>query len=120
MHLPKPAGLPPVTISWWFPLYFPGKQIVLAVIVCLLDICESISIAKSLSRKNKYRLNGTQELRGLGIANVVGSMCSAYTTTGSFSRSAVNNAVRAGCLAGHVVASTCTIAHCSSAVLKVI
>lgn len=30
---------------------------------------------------------------GLGIANLAGAMWSCYTTTGSFSRSAVNNSV---------------------------
>ena len=30
-----------------------------------------------------------QELRGLGIANLAGAMFNTYTTTGSFSRSAV-------------------------------
>jgi hypothetical protein len=33
----------------------------------------------------------TQELVGLGVANVAGAMFNCYTTTGSFSRSAVNN-----------------------------
>ena len=32
----------------------------------------------------------TQELRGLGVANIIGSMFNCYTTTGSFSRSAVS------------------------------
>jgi hypothetical protein len=34
-----------------------------------------------------------QELFGLGIANLVGSVFSAYPATGSFSRSAVSNEV---------------------------
>ena len=41
----------------------------------------------------RYRLNYTQELRGLGLANLAGAMFNCYTTTGSFSRSAVNNSV---------------------------
>jgi hypothetical protein len=45
-----------------------------------------------------YELNYTQELRGLGIANIVGALFQCYTTTGSFSRSAVNNSV--GCVPG--------------------
>jgi sulfate transporter 4 len=65
----------------------------LAVLICFIDVCESISIAKALARVNKYQLNYTQELRGLGIANLFGAMFSCYTTTGSFSRSAVNNSV---------------------------
>ena len=46
----------------------------------------------ALARKNGYRLAYNQEIVGLGIANFAGAMFSAYTTTGSFSRSAVNNA----------------------------
>ena len=41
----------------------------------------------------RYQLNFTQELRGLGYANIAGAMFNCYTTTGSFSRSAVNNSV---------------------------
>ena len=72
-----------------------------------VDICESISIAKAMARVNKYQLNYTQELRGLGIANVFGAMFNCYTTTGSFSRSAVNNSVGAKTpLAGMVTGFT--------------
>jgi hypothetical protein len=46
----------------------------------------------ALARKNGYTLAYNQEIVGLGLANFVGAMFSAYTTTGSFSRSAVNNA----------------------------
>jgi sulfate transporter 4 len=85
-----PKGLPAVTASWWFPLYDVGQQIVLAIVICLIDMTESISIAKGMAKKHRYRLNATQELRGLGIANLFGSLFNAYTTTGSFSRTAVN------------------------------
>jgi hypothetical protein len=45
-----------------------------------------------------------QEIVGLGLANFAGSAFNAYSTTGSFSRSAVNydsGAHRAGCAALH-------------------
>ena len=90
-----PKGLPDFTGGWWLPLVDPGRQLVLAALICLIDICESISIAKALAQKNKYELNYTQELRGLGYANIVGALFNCYTTTGSFSRSAVNNNVGA-------------------------
>lgn len=35
--------------------------------------------------------NCAQEIRALGYANIVGALFNCYTTTGSFSRSAVNN-----------------------------
>lgn len=90
-----PKGLPDFTVGWWVPLIDVQKQMILAVLICFIDICESISIAKALAQKNKYQLNATQELRGLGLANLAGAMFQCYTTTGSFSRSAVNNAVGA-------------------------
>ena len=46
----------------------------------------------ALARKNGYALAYNQEIVGLGLANFAGAAFSAYTTTGSFSRSAVNNA----------------------------
>ena len=46
----------------------------------------------ALARKNGHQLAYNQEIVGLGLANFAGAAFSAYTTTGSFSRSAVNNA----------------------------
>jgi hypothetical protein len=45
----------------------------------------------ALARKNGYQLAYNQEIVGLGLANFAGALFSSYTTTGSFSRSAVNN-----------------------------
>ena len=39
--------------------------------------------------------SATQELRGLGLANLVGAAFNCYTTTGSFSRSAIMHDVGA-------------------------
>jgi len=90
-----PRGVPAFTATWWFPLYDAGRQVLLSIVICLIDMCESMSIAKALAQKNKYKLEATQELRGLGIANLAGAMFNSYTTTGSFSRSAVNDSVGA-------------------------
>ena len=61
-----------------------------AVVISFVGFMESIAIAKSLAAKNKYEIDANQELVGLGIANMVGALFSAYPVTGSFSRSAVN------------------------------
>lgn len=55
--------------------------------------------ARALCRKNGYDLSYNQEIVGLGVANFAGAMFSSYTTTGSFSRSAVNNSSGGWCLA---------------------
>ncbi|KAK9915884.1 hypothetical protein WJX75_005651 [Coccomyxa subellipsoidea] len=91
-----PAGLPHETVTWWFPMPSKiGGLIALAIKVCAIDVLESISIAKALAYRNQYELNATQELRGLGLANLVGAAFNCYTTTGSFSRSAIMNDVGA-------------------------
>ena len=54
----------------------------------------SCGVLRPLHR-NKYLIVANRELRGLGFANLAGSMFHCYTTTGSFSRSAVNDAVGA-------------------------
>lgn len=49
-------GLPDASWGWWFPMDHFGKKIALAIEVCLIDVLESISIAKALAYKNKYVL----------------------------------------------------------------
>lgn len=90
-----PKGLPHQTATWWFPMSNAGAKVGLALLVCAIDVLESISIAKALAYKNRYELAATQELTGLGLANIVGSAFQCYTTTGSFSRSAIMDNVGA-------------------------
>ncbi len=85
------AGLPKPTVSWWAPMPDFTDLIPIALIVMVVDLLESTSIARALARKNNYELVANQEIVGLGLANFAGAAFHAYTTTGSFSRSAVNN-----------------------------
>ena len=66
------AGLPPATLSWWLPLVDWQAQLALATLIALVSFVESISIAKALAKRSGYRVNATQELRALGLANVAG------------------------------------------------
>uniref|UniRef100_A0A383W800 STAS domain-containing protein n=1 Tax=Tetradesmus obliquus TaxID=3088 RepID=A0A383W800_TETOB len=86
-----PQGLPPVSIQDWVPIGNIGQLLPLAFIVLAVDMLESTSIARALARKNGYDLKYNQEIVALGLANFAGAMFSSYTTTGSFSRSAINN-----------------------------
>lgn len=63
-----------------------------ALTLALIAFMEAISVAKALQAKHKseYQIQPNQELIGLGLANIVGSMFGSYPTTGGFSRSAVN------------------------------
>lgn len=51
---------------------------------------EGVAVCKSL--KPSTRIDSTQELIAIGTSNIVGSFFGAYPISGSFSRSAVNNA----------------------------
>ncbi|KAJ9521803.1 hypothetical protein QJQ45_024684, partial [Haematococcus lacustris] len=85
------AGLPPLSIHMWAPVEGVGPLLGLGVIVMLVDLLESTSIARALARKNGYELDYNKEITGLGLANFAGALFSSYTTTGSFSRSAIND-----------------------------
>ena len=63
-----------------------GQLMKLGIVVMLVDLLESTSIAKALARKNHYELVPNQEITGLGLANFAGALFHSYTTTGSFSR----------------------------------
>ena len=59
-------------------------------VVPLIGFLESIAIAKAFARKNQYKVDASQELVALGVANCLSSFVSSYPVTGSFSRTAVN------------------------------
>ncbi|TYG73087.1 hypothetical protein ES288_D04G072000v1 [Gossypium darwinii] len=83
-----PQGLPSFSIPKGFK--HAKSLIPTTLVITGVAILESVGIAKALAAKNGYELDSNQELFGLGAANVLGSFFSAYPTTGSFSRSAVN------------------------------
>lgn len=61
-----------------------------AISVPLISIIEAIAIAKSFNRGR--RLDVTQEMIALGMCNLISSFVRSIPVTGSFTRSAVNNA----------------------------
>ncbi|XP_042398288.1 sulfate transporter 4.1, chloroplastic-like [Zingiber officinale] len=84
-----PQGLPKFSIPRGFENVM--SLIPTALLITGVAILESVGIAKALAVKNGYDLDSNQELFGLGVANICGSFFSSYPSTGSFSRSAVNN-----------------------------
>ncbi|XP_044272554.1 sodium-independent sulfate anion transporter-like isoform X2 [Tribolium madens] len=60
------------------------------IFIPLLSILEAVSIAKAFSKGRK--LDATQEMLALGLCNTFGSFFGSMPVTGSFTRSAVNNA----------------------------
>ncbi len=92
-----PKGLPSVSMP---PLDMRAISHLLgsAIIISLLGFMEAISIAKAMAAKTGQRLDPNQELIGQGLSNIIGSFTSAYPSSGSFSRSAVN--LQAGAVSG--------------------
>ena len=83
------AGLPPLsTPNLSFDLI--QKLGPSAIAVALLGLTEAVSIARAVALKSHQRLDGNQEFIGQGLSNVLGSLFSAYATSGSFTRSGLN------------------------------
>lgn len=61
-----------------------------AVIISLLGFMEAIAIAKAMAAKTGQKIDTNQELRGQGLANIIGALGQSYPVSGSFSRSFVN------------------------------
>lgn len=103
-----PEGLPQFAVPE-LTIKSLGKLLPTAIIIALLGFMEAIAIAKAMAAKTGQRLDPNQELIGQGLANILGSIGSSYTVSGSFSRSAVN--LQAGAVSGisSVVTSACVV-----------
>ncbi len=84
-----PQGLPSFSLPA-FSLDSIQALLPIALTISFVGFMESIAVAKSIAAKEKYKVDANQELIGLGLANIVGSLFRAYPVTGGFSRSAVN------------------------------
>ncbi|MEL7122793.1 MAG: solute carrier family 26 protein [Bacteroidota bacterium] len=68
------------------------KMLPVALTICIISFIESLAIAKTIESKHKnYRVIPNQELLALGITKVGGAFFQSYPTTGSFTRSAIND-----------------------------
>lgn len=68
-----------------------GDLLPLALTICLISFIESLAIARALAARHKtYRIDTNQELLALGISKIGSAFFQAFPTTGSFTRSAVN------------------------------
>jgi len=86
-----PEGLPAIS----FPrITMENIQTLLptALTLALVAFLEAVSVAKAIQEQHKdYEINANQELRALGLSNIVGSFFQSYPTTGGFSRTALNH-----------------------------
>ncbi|KAL6854610.1 sulfate permease [Trichoderma novae-zelandiae] len=74
----------------------------------IVMIVEHIAISKSFGRVNNYTVDPSQEMVAIGMANLLGTFIGGYSSTGSFSRTAIQSkaGVRtpaAGLVSGTVV-----------------
>jgi len=92
-----PKGLPKFTMPA-LSLKLFLKLLPTAVIISLLGFMEAIAIAKAMAAQTGQKIDPNQELIGQGLANMLGSIGSSYSVSGSFSRSAVN--LQAGAVSG--------------------
>ena len=86
-----PKGLPPVSVP---RIDWPMVQqlLPLALTICLISFIESLAISRMMEAMHKnYRVIPNQELIALGLTKIGGAFFHSYPTTGSFTRSAVNN-----------------------------
>lgn len=60
-----------------------------AAVVAFVGFIESISVAKAVAAREKYKIDSNQELTALGLANVSAAFFSGFPVAGSFSRTAV-------------------------------
>ncbi len=85
-----PAGLP----QFHIPTLYAGDMneiFTLAFACFLLAYIESVSSAKTMAQKNRYKINPRQELLALGIVNLATAFGQSYPVSGGLSQTAVND-----------------------------
>lgn len=83
-----PRGLPTLSLPA-FDLESVRALAPAAVVVAFVGFIESISVAKVIAAREKYKIDSNQELKALGLANVAAAFFSGFPVAGSFSRTAV-------------------------------
>ena len=83
------AQLPPLSMPS-FSFEIITKLAPDAFAIALLGLVQTVSVSRTIAIKSKQRVSSNQEFIGQGLANIFGSFCSSYMSSGSFSRSAIN------------------------------
>ena len=85
-HIPR--GLPVAGLPSW-ELSDVQTLLPVALMLALVAFMEAISVAKAVEERHDYDVDANQELKALGMANVLGALFQSYPTTGGLSRTAV-------------------------------
>ena len=84
-----PSGLP--AFSMPFASWDLVRELTLpALLIALIGFIESVAVGKTLGAKRQQKIDASQELIGLGAANVASAVSGGFPVTGGFSRSVVN------------------------------
>lgn len=90
------GGLNPISAQQLqFSSPYIGEVIKVGLIIGAIALTEAMAVGRSFAAMKGYHLDGSKEMVALGVTNIIGSITSCYTATGSFSRTAVN--FSAGC-----------------------
>lgn len=84
-----PLGLPSVGVSDLVDLLLPASAF------ALVALADTIATVRTFSQQHGYPIDPNRELTGLGAANIVGGLTSAFPISSSNSRSAVNDSTGA-------------------------
>ncbi len=86
-----PSGLPAFSLMFW-DISSIVSILPTALTVCFVGFIGSLSISKGLEIKHRsYKIDANKELIALGAAKIAGSFFQAMPSSGSFSRSALND-----------------------------
>lgn len=99
-----PEGFP----SFSLPTFHTGLMADLlpsAIIITLISFMESSAISNVFARRHGYQVHQTQELTGLGAANLVSGIVGGFPVSGGFARSAVTDDAGARTLGSSLVSA---------------
>lgn len=99
-----PAGLPRFVLPTtdWHEVH---NLLPAAIGIALLTYTEGILLARAFAAKNKYEVNGNQELAALGFADAFAGLFQGFCVTGSQARTTINDAAGAKTQVASLVAA---------------
>ncbi|PWV64796.1 SulP family inorganic anion transporter [Plasticicumulans acidivorans] len=105
-----PRGLPPFTVPPLDPALL-REMLWPALMITLIGFIESVAVAQSFAARRRENVDPSEELRGLGLANLAAACSGAYPVSGGLSRTVMSYAAGAvsplaGVFTGVLVAAT--------------
>ncbi|XP_048320898.2 probable sulfate transporter 3.4 [Ziziphus jujuba] len=89
-QLPKGVNPPSAKMLYFHHGPHLSLAIETGIVTGILSLTEGIAVGRTFASKQNYHVDGNKEMIAIGLMNIIGSCCSCFVTTGTFSRSAVN------------------------------